>query len=327
MISRAAFLLIMPTTTPVNNSKFSQELTGVALALLAVVVWAANFVIARRVIHEIAPITLAFFRWIIAAFIMIPVGYKSLITEWQQVKENLFYLFFTAFFGITLFNTLVYVAGHHTEAINMAMIGTTSSPIFSIILAFLILKEKPGKLRIVGMIICILGIIWLLVRGSLQQLLHFHLAYGDIWLLGGALCFAIYNIQVRRKPTGISSPTFLLVVFSIGSWLLLPGMLWEEWRGNTIQWSPSLIGMLVYLGSCTSVIGFLAWNAAIARIGIGRTVLFGYLIPIVAAFEAVILLGEKFTRDHLISAILVAIGLFLTNLSPEKLKGSKKETL
>jgi drug/metabolite transporter (DMT)-like permease len=318
---------IMPTKTTTHTSIISQEFTGVALALLSVVVWAANFVIARRVIHEIPPVSLAFFRWIIAALIMIPVGYKSLIAEWKQVKEHIAYLFMTAFFGITLFNTMVYVAGHHTEAINMAMIGTTSSPIFSIILAFLILKEKPGKLRMLGMLICILGIIWLLVRGSLQQLLHFHLAYGDLWLLAGALCFAIYNIQVRRKPVGISSRTFLLAVFSLGSCLLLPGMLWEQWRGNLVHWSPSLISMLVYLGAFTSVIGFLAWNAAIARIGIGRTVLFGYLIPLVAALEAVLFLGEKFTTNHLISAVLVATGLFLTNLSPDKLGFRRKEIL
>jgi drug/metabolite transporter (DMT)-like permease len=308
----------MQPTRSVDNSKFSRELTGIALGLLAVVVWAGNFVIARGVIHQIGPISLAFFRWIIAAVIMVPIGYRSFRREWMAIRQNFVYLFVTAFFGITLFNTLVYVAGHFTGAINMAMIGTTSSPIFSLILAFFILKEKPGKLRIVGIIVCIVGILWLLVRGSWEQLLHFRLASGDLWLLAGAFCFAIYNIQVRRKPAGISNTAFLLTVFSLGSALLFPAMLWEQVYSTPVSWSPSLVGILFYLGALTSVVGFLAWNATIARIGIGRTVLFGYLIPIVASLEAVILLGEKFTHHHLISAILVAIGLILTNLSPER---------
>jgi drug/metabolite transporter (DMT)-like permease len=308
----------MQPTQSADNGRFSRELTGIALGLLAVVVWAGNFVIARGVIHQIGPISLAFFRWIIAAIIMVPLGFRSFRREWMEIRKNLVYLFVTAFFGITLFNTLVYVAGHFTGAINMAMIGTTSSPIFSLLLAYIILKEKPGKLRIAGVIVCIIGIVWLLVRGSWEQLLHFRLASGDLWLLAGAFCFAIYNIQVRRKPTGISNTTFLLTVFSLGSVLLFPAMLWEQFYRTPVRWSPSLIGILFYLGALTSVVGFLAWNATIARIGIGRTVLFGYLIPIVASLEAVLLLGEKFTRHHLISAILVAIGLVLTNLSPER---------
>ncbi|MFN7821411.1 MAG: EamA family transporter, partial [Bacteroidota bacterium] len=66
----------MQPTRSVDNSKFSRELTGIALGLLAVVVWAGNFAIARGVIHQIGPISLAFFRWIIAAVIMVPIGYR-----------------------------------------------------------------------------------------------------------------------------------------------------------------------------------------------------------------------------------------------------------
>jgi drug/metabolite transporter (DMT)-like permease len=47
----------------------------------------------------------------------------------------------------------------------------------------------------------------------------------------------------------------------------------------------------------------------------------------VAALEAVLFLGEKFTTNHLISAVLVATGLFLTNLSPDKLGFRRKEIL
>lgn len=301
-----------------SSNNLSNEITGIALALLAVVIWGGNFVIARSVVGQIGPISLGFFRWLIATLIMLPIAWNTCKREWSAILRNLTYLYITALFGITLFNTLVYVAGHYTGAINMAMIGTTSSPIFSIILAYLILKEKPGLLRIAGIIICISGILWLLAGGNLQQLLSFHLSTGDLWVLGGAFCFAVYNIQVRRKPSSISSTSFLLVVFALGTIFLLPAMIWEVQHADPIQWSASMFSMLLYLGAGTSVISFLAWNAAIARIGIGRTVLFGYLIPLVSSLEAVVLLGEKFSKHHLIGAILISIGLVLTNLSPRR---------
>ena len=310
-----------------STNNFSNEITGIGLALLAVIIWGGNFVIARSVVGQIGPFSLGFFRWLIASLIMLPIAWKTCKREWKSIFQNLTYLSITALFGITLFNTLVYVAGHYTGAINMAMIGTTSSPIFSIILAYLILKEKPGLLRIAGIIICISGILWLLAGGNWQQLLSFHLSTGDIWVLGGAFCFAVYNIQVRRKPPTLSSTSFLLVVFTLGTIFLFPAMIWEVKHSDPIQWSSSMFSMLLYLGAGTSVISFLAWNAAIARIGIGRTVLFGYLIPLVSSLEAVVLLGERFSKHHLIGAILISIGLVLTNLSPQHWFSKKKEVL
>lgn len=310
-----------------SSKHLSNEITGISLALLAVIIWGGNFVIARSVVGQIGPVSLGFFRWLIASLIMLPIAWKTCQREWNSIRQHLTYLSFTALFGITLFNTLVYVAGHYTGAINMAMIGTTSSPIFSIVLAYFFLKEKPGLLRIVGIIICITGILWLLAGGNWQQLLSFHLSTGDLWVLGGAFCFAVYNIQVRRKPSSISSTSFLLVVFTIGTLFLLPAMIWEVKHTDPIQWSSSMISMLFYLGAGTSVISFLAWNAAIAKIGIGRTVLFGYLIPLVSSLEAVLLLGEKFSQHHLIGAILISIGLVLTNLSPQRWFSKKSEVL
>jgi drug/metabolite transporter (DMT)-like permease len=56
------------------------------------------------------------------------------------------------------------------------------------------------------------------------------------------------------------------------------------------------------------------------KIGIGRTVLFGNLIPIVSSWEAVIFLGEKLTPQHWISGIWVTAGLILANMQPSRLK-------
>ncbi|MFW1568102.1 EamA family transporter, partial [Vibrio parahaemolyticus] len=72
-----------------------------------------------------------------------------------------------------MFNTFVYVAGHYTSALNMALIGTTSSPIFATILAIIFLKEKLPLNRLVGMIICIAGILLLISNASWSRLLAF----------------------------------------------------------------------------------------------------------------------------------------------------------
>ena len=80
------------------------------------------------------------------------------------------------------------------------------------------------------------------------------------------------------------------------------------------RWNPTLIGSILYLGAGTSAIAFLCWNLAIQKLGAGRTVLFGNLIPVFSIIEAVLILGEKMSAAHLISGTIVILGLTIANI-------------
>lgn len=289
-------------------------LQGVLLALAATLLWSGNFIISRAVNKDIGPVSLAFYRWLSASIIIAPFAFKKLKEEKLIVIANYRYLIFVSLTGIALFNTFVYVAGHFTSAINMALIGTTSSPIFATIMAVIFLKEKLSRYRVIGMITCIVGILILISNGSWNKLAAFHFSKGDLWILAGAFAFAIYNVLVRKKPTTISSINFLFIIFLIGTIMLLPFYLRELIYDVPPNWSPILIGSILYLGLGTSAIAFLCWNLAIQKLGAGRTVLFGNLIPVFSIIEAVILLGEKMTSAHIISGIIVVSGLGIANL-------------
>jgi drug/metabolite transporter (DMT)-like permease len=286
---------------------------GVLLAILAVIIWSGNFIVSRGVSKEIGPVSLAFYRWLTATIIIAPFAWKKFTAERVLVSVNWKYLAWVSLTGIALFNTCVYVAGHYTTAINLALIGTTSSPIFATILAVIFLKEKLGAFRIAGIVICMIGILLLISKGSWQTLVNFHFSTGDLWVLAGAFAFAVYNVLVRKKPVGISAINFLFVIFAMGTLMLFPFFLCELKWGMPTQWSPQLFNVILYLGAGTSVTAFLCWNIALHKLGAGRTVLFGNLIPIFSTLEAVWLLGEEITNTHIISGIIVIVGLILAN--------------
>jgi drug/metabolite transporter (DMT)-like permease len=288
---------------------------GFALAILTCIIWAGNFIIARGVHDQIPPITLAFFRWSTASVIIFFLGIKSFLKEKQHIIVNWKYLFWVTLTGIVLFNTFIYIAGHYTPAINLALIGTTSSPVFVILISAFFLREKISPLRIAGLILCISGILMLLSKGSIDTLLGFRFTPGDYFILCSAFVFAIYNILVRRKPATISALTFLFTIFIGGTLILMPFSIIEMQLSAPITWNNDLYGSILYLGIGASVISFLCWNAAIARIGSVRTALFGNLIPIISTLEAVWLLNEKITWVHLVSGVLVIAGLFIANAS------------
>ena len=300
---------------------------GIGFAVLAVIIWSGNFIVARSVIKQIPPVSLAFFRWLIASLIIMPFAIRLFKAEWPLVRRSWHYLFWVSLTGIALFNTFVYIGAHYTTAINLALIGTTSSPIFAIILARIFLREKIGWLKMAGLILCVSGVIFLLSKGNLQDLVTFRFTAGDGWVLLAAFFFAVYNTLVRKKPAGISPVNYLFIAFGFGTLLLFPFYLWETLHISPVKWDMNLLLIILYLALGTSVISYLCWNIAIGKLGAGRTALFGNLIPVFSSIEAVFLLNEQFTKVHIVSMILVFTGIIIANwrIAGIKSKSIRKE--
>ncbi|MEO6613445.1 MAG: DMT family transporter [Chitinophagaceae bacterium] len=288
--------------------------TGIGLAVLAAFIWSGNFIVARGVNKQIPPVSLNFYRWLLASLIIFPFAVKKFRAEWKVVKLSWHYLFWISLTGIALFNTFVYIGAHYTSAINLALIGTTSSPIMAVIFARIFLKEKIGWLKLIGMILCITGVLYLLSKGDFQNLVSFQFSKGDLWVLLAAFCFAVYNTLVKKKPAAISPVNFLFVIFSFGTLLVAPFYLWEINHSPPVVWDLNLLLAILYLAAAASVICFLIWNMAIGKLGAGRTALFGNLIPVFSSIEASILLHEQFTTVHVISMLIVFAGIVLANI-------------
>jgi drug/metabolite transporter (DMT)-like permease len=297
------------TTTHKNNF-----LIGVAFALTTVIIWSGNYVVAKGISKEIPAISLAFYRWLIASICIVPLAWKKFQADKAILLQHKQYLFWVTLTGIVIFNAFIYLAGHHTTAINLALIGTTAAPVFATVMAVVFLKEYISPLRIAGMVVCFAGVLFLLSQGSWEKLMHFHFSKGDILILISAFSFAIYNTLVRKKPVAISSMSFLMVTFIAGTIILFPAFLIEKANSPAVHFTATNFSIIAYLGIGNSVIGFLCWNASIGRIGASRTVIFANLIPILSTIESVLILGEEFTSTHLIAGIIIISGLVIANV-------------
>jgi drug/metabolite transporter (DMT)-like permease len=295
---------------------------GYVLALISVLLWSGNFIIAKDAAGKIPPATLSFYRWTIAAIILTPFVYKRSVAQWNEIKKHKWHLTITAIFGITIFNTCAYIAAPDVPAIHLALFSATASPIFSIILAAIFLKERIHLIKFIGILISIAGILSLLTKGNIVDLLKFKFHEADLWILAAAISFAIYNIFVRKKPSTLHPQTFLVVVFWIGIFFLFPFFLYEQYESPTVM-NFKNISSLIYLGVGASLIAYLCWNAAIRRIGAGRTALFGNLIPVFSMIEAVLILGEQLTMNQTISSVLIITGLVVANSSKSQNPGVK----
>jgi drug/metabolite transporter (DMT)-like permease len=106
-----------------------QVFIGISLHYSPPSIWSGNFIIARGVIKQFNRSTLSFYRWLTATIIIAPFAWKYFFAEIKVLKQRFLFFLLAAVTGISMFNTFVYVAGHYSTAINMAILGTCSSPI------------------------------------------------------------------------------------------------------------------------------------------------------------------------------------------------------
>ena len=125
----------------INRLENRQIILGYFFAICATAIWSGNFIIARGLNESIPPISLAFWRWVVAVVVCLPFALKPLIVEWDIIKEHIPYLSITSLLGITIFNTLIYFAGHTTTAINLSLISITF-PVFIVILSRIFFRES-----------------------------------------------------------------------------------------------------------------------------------------------------------------------------------------
>lgn len=296
----------------------NQMSIGYFMAVVATIIWAGNFIVARALNQDILPVGLAFWRWAIAVATLAPFTVRAAVADWKLIKKYLPYLTVSALSGVTTFNTLIYVAGHTTLAVNMALIAT-SSPVFIVLMSRIFYGETISLTRAVGIAIAISGVVLLIAGGSLERLLSISFAIGDLYMLLASIIFAGYTMLVKRKPPNLRMTTFTLSTFSLGLLFLSPFYALECWIYHPVVFNPSIALALLYVGVLSSVVAFLAWNQAIALIGPNRTALIYYLIPVFSGIAAWLFLGEAITLVHIFSTLAIVCGIIITNRTESSL--------
>jgi len=252
---------------------------------------------------------------------MLPFAYKNFKNELPIFKQNKTYFFLMGLVGFAIYNTLIYTAGHYTTAINMALIGSIIHPIVATVLAAIVVHEKLHWKNVSGIALGIIGILFLVSKGDINNILQFKFAAGDLWMVAAGCCFGTYNVYVKKMPVGISSNSFLLGLFAIGAIILLPFSIYEMNFVQPVIVSGQFVMIILYIGIGNSTIAYFLWNSAISKLGVGKTALFGTLIPLLSSIEAVFVLNETFTLFQAISGLIILSGIVINTWPSKKMHG------
>ena len=212
-------------------------------------------------------------------------------------------------FGFTSFNSFYYIAAHDTIAINLGLVQGTM-PAFIIIISRIWLKEKINIPQLIGVIITFVAVLLVVSSGNLYALMKLQLNKGDIVMIFACTLYAVYAVGLRKKPKigALVLLTFFSYVAFIGS---LPGLFYETFTSNLVL--PGMKGIII-LSIIIIFPSFLAqifFMKGVEKIGPARSGLYTNLVPVFASILAVLLLGELFKLYHLISLILIFLGIYM----------------
>ena len=142
---------------------------------------------------------------------------------------------------------------------------------------------------------------------------------GDFWALGGAFCFGLYSLFMRRRPEGISPLGFNVAVFALGLLCSLPFTLAEAVLLPLPRASAPVVVSVLYTGVGCSFLSFWFWTLAIDRIGPVRAGIVYYSLPVFAAAASALILGESIVGAQIVGGTLVVGGIVAATLrSPHR---------
>lgn len=291
------------TSSQSNILRTELQLIGV------VIVWAANYPVAKYAISAIDSFVFNGIRFIVAAIV---VGVLFVSRErWVSIARGDWPALLRGGVIASVLYQVAFIFGLSlTTAGNSALLLNTA-PLWTVIISARIHSEKIGRATWSAMLLSLVGII-LIIAGSGKKLEFGGQAMiGDVISLAAAFFWAS-NTNLQKSLLVHYSPTQVALTFStigaIGlSLIAVPAAVNTEWA--SIHWT--YYAAAIASGALSIGAANVFWSYGVQRLGPGRTGNFGYLIPVLAFIFAYFALGEELHHIQFVGAVLTLVGVYV----------------
>ena len=284
----------------------NQRWWAYALPMIAVLILSLNITVTRYVAEFISPISISFYRWLIAFVLMSPFVLLSVWKYRTEIRQHAWQFAVLGACGMVFYQGLAYSAAHYTTATNMGIINAFT-PIFTIFISMFILKEMPTRYAVIGGILSFLGLLYVMSQGNLQSLMHLAGHWGDLLMILAVFLYAFYGVFLKKWQIQMPLLTSLYVQIAFALLFHLPFVFV---LGLDVINSQN-VGSVLYAGVFPSIVAPLVWMMAVQYIGPNRTSIFMNVMPIATALIAYFWLNEAWTIYHTIGGVIILLGIAL----------------
>ena len=307
--SRMAATGILPATAAPREVAVSAYL-GLTIATVC---WASAFILGKVALREMTPLALGTWRYVVATSMLLPFVVRNGVSgaaTLSSVRGVALPLGVMVFFGGILYPWFFLAALARTSAANTSLL-IALNPVVTLLLSPFV-GERLERSRTLGAALAFAGAILVISHGDLHELIALRIDAGDLFALAAAVCWATFNLTSRLVVDRVPASSVNLAVFSGGAIALYllgaPEHPWTQLAHATIP----AVAAIVAMALLSSVVAGQLFLVGVREAGVGRAVVFIYLVPVLTALSSMILLDEALSGAQIVGGVAVLLGLLLT---------------
>lgn len=289
------------------------ELKHILWAVLVAAIWGVNFVVIRLGLDDFPPILLNALRFAVTGCVF----------AWFIPRPNVsirYILGVGLILGVAKF-TLLFLGMAQGIPAGLASLVLQAQAFFTVMLAALVLHEKPTGAQLSGMAIAFLGL----------ALIAFDLGIGAktvafLMVIAAAACWGMANIVIKQSQA--DDMLGLVVWASLVAMLPLFALSWVFEDTDKIvyaltHYSLKGFGAIAYLAVGATLLGFGIWGKLLKLYPAGMVAPFSLLVPAFGMTAAAFVLGETLTPLKAAGSVLIVLGL-IVNVGLIKLRANDR---
>jgi drug/metabolite transporter (DMT)-like permease len=270
-----------------------------------------TFNLAQFSVRYFSAASAAAWRFGIAAVIMLFILIARKKVRFSTIQKNWRSYFLLGVVGIFGFNVCFFLGMKYTSPLNGALIMGTN-PLLTSLLAFFLLKTKITREQLTGILFAFIGVVLVITHGSWDTIRSLSFSAGDLFILLGNACWALYGVLGRKFVKESSSMETTTYTMIVGAVCLIAAAIFSPSSHSQADVTIFAWGAILFMAVFTSVLGYLWWNSAIEAIGVGNTSIFFNVIPAVTMIISFIT-GNVIHVSQLVGTVFILVGVFVSS--------------
>ncbi len=289
-------------------------LIGNLMTLITMIIWGITYISTKILLQNLEPMEILFYRFTIAYFILILIYPK--FKKIHKFKDELLFIA-AGITGVTLYYLVENVALKYTLASNVGLFSAMAPILTAILSIFFIKNETFTKKLVYGFVISIFGVFLVIFNGNFILKLN---PLGDCLAMLAASIWAVYSI-ILKKINNKYDYNYIYItrkIFFYGILFMIP-LLFVFKINLTLSKLiiPSVLFNILFLSLIASALCFVMWNIGVKFIGTIKASNYIYIVPLITAIASIIILKESITSIVILGAILILLGLYISQNSFE----------
>lgn len=299
----------MAVTAPDSTQPQGPPPLVIDLALFGVVLmWASTFTLFKIAWRDMDPVAFTAVRFA-AMFLFSLVLLLLARDRVRPRRSDVPALVASGMTGYFLYQMGFILGLDRTTALASAILISTH-PIFSVVFMWMTGRQRATRIQVTGVVLGFLGVAVFLRAWDAFAAARL----GDLLSLGAAAAFGAYGVINQPLTARYPARELMSYGLALGGLLItlvgIPSMVRQDWGGVSLgSWL-----ILAYAVVGPVYLAYVLWNWAIKHRGIPRTVVYGFLVPVVGGAMAVLVLDDPLGPEEVVGGVLVLAGLLVTRL-------------